>query len=66
MSGTETKKLVIENSAELKEYLEKMNNYTDKVIRKEIKPEESLNSLIKSGICNEDRVLNKAYREELV
>ena len=44
------------------QYLHKMKQYTNKVLNKEISPQESLNSLIKSGICNEQGKLNEPYK----
>lgn len=50
------------NDKEMTQYLYKMECYTNKVLNKEITPQESLNSLIKSGICNEQGKLNKPYK----
>jgi hypothetical protein len=55
------KRLIIMSNKDFEEYLNKMTQYTEKVLSKKIKPQESLNSLVKSGICNEQKKINEAY-----
>lgn len=61
MSNESEKRLIIMSNKDFEEYLDKMKKYTEKVLSKKIKPQESLNSLVKSGICDEQKKINEAY-----
>lgn len=61
MSNKSGKRLIIMSNKDFEEYLNKMTKYTEKVLNKQVKPEESLNSLVKSGICDEQKKINEVY-----
>ena len=53
---------IVMSSKDFNEYLNKIIKYTEKVSNKEISPEESLKSLVESGICDKDKNLSSVYR----
>lgn len=53
---------VIMSNKDFEEYLNKITKYTEKVSDEKITPKESLESLIKAGICNQEKKLNSVYR----
>ena len=44
-------------------YIKKIKNYTENVTDTSISANSSLNSLIKSGICNQDKKIDKKYAD---
>ncbi|MDP4268163.1 MAG: hypothetical protein Q8880_12090 [Bacteroidota bacterium] len=52
----------IMSNKDFEEYLDKINKYTEKVANEKVSPKESLESLVKAGICNKEKKLNSMYR----
>lgn len=52
---------IIMNKKDLDKYLSEMRKYTERVSKQEISSKDSLNSLIKAGICNKQKKVKKQY-----
>lgn len=50
------------NNKDFEEYLSKISKYTEEVLNKKVSSTESLQSLIKAGICNKEKILNSVYK----
>lgn len=52
----------IMSKKDLDKYLEKIKAYTEKVNERKISSGESLQSLVKAGICNKRKEISEVYR----
>ena len=53
---------VIMSNKDFDEYLTKIVKYTEEVSNEKVSPKESLESLVKAGICNKKKKLSSIYR----
>ncbi len=53
---------VIMSNKDFDEYLSKIEKYTEKVASGKISSTESLESLVKAGICNNKKEISSIYR----
>ncbi|MDP4093940.1 MAG: hypothetical protein Q8920_11330 [Bacillota bacterium] len=50
------------SNKDFEEYLNKIAKYTENVSNEKVSPKESLESLVKAGICNKEKKLNSVYK----